>query len=357
MRKTKNLIPIAFTLAMICVRCDCKTPLRKGAPNTQNTTTNTQNLRTQVGKNNNEPNTQPGQDSRGSLGDEQNTPGRNSSPNASHNTKGGLQNLGNTCYMNATLQVVARLGLVELSGNTALDKSLKFVLEQLRENEPIPKKELETLYREIIAFCTLGVNTQEDAGELLIRLLDGRWSQGFVSKTKESRKCSMGHTWSGPELDEPILMVEFNKTSMQENLGQYFAKKTRHGIECSACGGAKRDVEFTPKFSTLPKKLIVQLNRFADLTNKINTSISGAESITLKKEWMVSSAASPASTDVTYELKGVIVHSGSSLASGHYYSWVKNAKGAWVEYNDENVSNATDKKGIENGYIFVYEKK
>ncbi len=37
-----------------------------------------------------------------------------------------------------------------------------------------------------------------------------------------------------------------------------------------------------------------------------------------------------------YQLRGVVVHTGSA-DSGHYYSFIDNRKGAWFEFNDEEV--------------------
>ena len=41
---------------------------------------------------------------------------------------------------------------------------------------------------------------------------------------------------------------------------------------------------------------------------------------------------------VVYKLYAVLVHSGFSCNSGHYYCYVKAANGIWYEMNDSRVS-------------------
>jgi len=41
--------------------------------------------------------------------------------------------------------------------------------------------------------------------------------------------------------------------------------------------------------------------------------------------------------DCQYRLKGVVIHEGSA-DSGHYYSFIKEPEGRWMEFNDHIVS-------------------
>jgi hypothetical protein len=38
-----------------------------------------------------------------------------------------------------------------------------------------------------------------------------------------------------------------------------------------------------------------------------------------------------------YSLQAVLTHKGRSADSGHYVSWVKQADGKWVEFDDDNL--------------------
>ena len=61
----------------------------------------------------------------------------------------------------------------------------------------------------------------------------------------------------------------------------------------------------------------------------------------------MSDADANAKGEVTYELFGVLVHSGSSMHSGHYYCYVKGATGHWYEMDDESVTPCGGKDGAE----------
>jgi ubiquitin carboxyl-terminal hydrolase 2/21 len=59
-----------------------------------------------------------------------------------------------------------------------------------------------------------------------------------------------------------------------------------------------------------------------------------------------------------YDLYGVCNHSGSSLG-GHYTAFIKNANGTWYHYNDNSVSVVTDESHIitPKAYCFFYRKR
>ena len=59
-----------------------------------------------------------------------------------------------------------------------------------------------------------------------------------------------------------------------------------------------------------------------------------------------------------YDLYGVCNHSGSSLG-GHYTSFVKNANGKWYHYNDSDVSEVSEENHIisPKAYCFFYRKR
>lgn len=57
-----------------------------------------------------------------------------------------------------------------------------------------------------------------------------------------------------------------------------------------------------------------------------------------------------------YDLYGTINHNGNSQG-GHYYSCVKNLNGKWYQYNDEVVNNLSNDICNENVYCLFYKKK
>jgi hypothetical protein len=57
-------------------------------------------------------------------------------------------------------------------------------------------------------------------------------------------------------------------------------------------------------------------------------------------------------------LFGVLVHSGSSSNSGHYFSYVKTATGMWYEMDDDNVSPVSEKVVLkQKAYLLFYARR
>jgi hypothetical protein len=64
--------------------------------------------------------------------------------------------------------------------------------------------------------------------------------------------------------------------------------------------------------------------------------------------------ASSSSSSV-YDLIGVLVHAGSSMNSGHYYSYVKAQNGFWFEMDDESVTSVSEKTVLrQKAYLLFY---
>ena len=56
-----------------------------------------------------------------------------------------------------------------------------------------------------------------------------------------------------------------------------------------------------------------------------------------------------------YSLFGVLVHSGGSMHSGHYYCYVKGSTGHWYEMDDEGVSPVSEKTALsQRAYLLFY---
>ena len=79
---------------------------------------------------------------------------------------------------------------------------------------------------------------------------------------------------------------------------------------------------------------------FETLTkHKLNSYCEFPERLDMKPythESTIASVGSQADVYFAYRLKGVVIHSGTS-DSGHYYSIIRNSKGAWFEFNDTSV--------------------
>ena len=61
------------------------------------------------------------------------------------------------------------------------------------------------------------------------------------------------------------------------------------------------------------------------------------------------------SSSSVYDLIGVLVHAGSSMNSGHYFSYVKGQNGIWYEMDDESVKSVSQKEVLrQQAYLLFY---
>ncbi|KAH0716689.1 hypothetical protein KY285_012720 [Solanum tuberosum] len=62
--------------------------------------------------------------------------------------------------------------------------------------------------------------------------------------------------------------------------------------------------------------------------------------------------------EMKYDLYAVIVHSGPSSSSGHYYSFIRCAPNEWYKFNDEKVDYVQEDLVLaEHAYIMLYAKR
>ena len=87
------------------------------------------------------------------------------------------------------------------------------------------------------------------------------------------------------------------------------------------------------KIHTAPDILVLHLKRFKFAGSrawKIGTKVAFPERLELGPYMSPSNPAQ-------FSLVGVVVHSGASLGSGHYFAYVKSKGGAWFQKNDSMV--------------------
>jgi ubiquitin C-terminal hydrolase len=107
-------------------------------------------------------------------------------------------------------------------------------------------------------------------------------------------------------------------------------------------------------FWTLPKILMITLNRFDNNSNKINTLVEfDLHDLDMSKYYKGES------TKVSYELICVCNHEGSSINEGHYTVSIKHENNIWYMYNDNIVVGISNINDIvtNNVYILVYRQR
>lgn len=103
-----------------------------------------------------------------------------------------------------------------------------------------------------------------------------------------------------------------------------------------------------------PKILTLQLKRFAFAhelhTSKISKLVKYPEQLDIQPFMSEGSPKIP-----KYSLTGVLVHSGKSTRSGHYYTYCKSASGVWFCFDDDLVCRANIKEVLsQQAYIVLY---
>tara|TARA_Y100000992_G_scaffold302444_1_gene276624 strand:- start:141 stop:1172 length:1032 start_codon:yes stop_codon:yes gene_type:complete len=113
----------------------------------------------------------------------------------------------------------------------------------------------------------------------------------------------------------------------------------------------KEEVKKSIKFWNFPEILILNLNRFNNNNQKINTLVNlDINNLDLSKYVLGYNKES-----FIYEVFGICNHSGNCFG-GHYYSYIKN-NNKWFIFNDTNVSEISENKLITNkAYMFFFKK-
>ncbi len=112
----------------------------------------------------------------------------------------------------------------------------------------------------------------------------------------------------------------------------------------------KKDVYKSFSFWSFPEVLIIDFKRFDNYNKKINTVISTPFNDLNLSKYCIGYDKNK----YIYELFGICNHSGNCLG-GHYTSYVKNANGKWYHFNDTNINEITEDKLISNkAYCFFY---
>ena len=106
-------------------------------------------------------------------------------------------------------------------------------------------------------------------------------------------------------------------------------------------------------FWSLPNILIIDLKRWGGNGRKINKLVSA----TITNMDLSSYVKGYNSKSYIYDLYGICNHSGGALG-GHYNAYVKNANGKWYDFNDTMVSEINENNVVTTrSYCFFYRKK
>uniref|UniRef100_A0A182JQP3 Ubiquitin carboxyl-terminal hydrolase 36 n=1 Tax=Anopheles christyi TaxID=43041 RepID=A0A182JQP3_9DIPT len=306
----------------------------------------------------------------------------------------GMMNMGNTCYLNSTLQALFHVPAIANwllsdephrakcddggSGGSCIICAMAKTLLESQSNQTAFRPYL--VYSKLRLVCKhLVPGRQEDAHEFLRYLVEAM-EKSYLGRSKNSKeldqyskettplnqilggylrsevKClSCQHVSTTFQHFEDILLDIRKANSIDEALELYFARERLEemGYKCEAC---KRRVAATKQFSLerAPFVLCVQLKRFSMLGAKINKHVE------LRSKLDLTPYSSPAMRSnggkLTYRLTSMVTHLGSTQHCGHYTAIGHTDAGGYHVFDDSSVRPI----GIHhvmstNAYILFYE--
>jgi len=260
----------------------------------------------------------------------------------------GLANLGNTCYLNASLQELLHLpGLPEAfeghdskrdpNGVVALYRAL-----ERAKGTPSESKALKALHEKVVAKYFAGrKGHEEDAEEFLTFLFAGMKECGvtfFEYGASNVTKCVNCGTESPGNTLENILSIAVvpASTTIKGCLDEHFKQQNLNVANgnqpnCARCAGPQ-DATSKAVLTSLPDALVVQLKRFNRAGGKIK------DVIEITPELNMAPYCVGGVVDTQYWLQGIIYHDGDTIGAGHYRAAVRVDGAQWQNFNDQVVS-------------------
>ena len=261
----------------------------------------------------------------------------------------GLKNIGNSCYMNASLQCVFLL----LPVNGQHEHGIMHALTLLYEKWRRPGKTLSTapFWRQFSnVYRQFRQQIPHDSHEFLTFLLTDRAVASLFNKAVLTinliRRCTNCRVETRAEEEKAILGVPVQKDStMQKLITASEVSVPVEGYNCPGCGQPR--VVCVESVRQVSDVVVVGVKRFSECKDafvkdetSINDPLSG---IVLRGE--------------ERKLRGVVVHQGSRL-TGHYVAVVK-YRGGWFLCSDAAVRVLDSKEAeavISKGYLYFFLK-
>ncbi|XP_061080319.1 ubiquitin carboxyl-terminal hydrolase 36 [Conger conger] len=298
----------------------------------------------------------------------------------------GLHNLGNTCFLNSTVQC---LTYTPPLANYLLSKEHSRTCHQsgfcmicVMQNHIVqafantgnaikPVSFIRDL-KKIARHFRFG--SQEDAHEFLRYTVDAMQKaclNGYPKLDRQTQATTLVHQIFGGYLRSRVkcsicksvsdtydpyldIAVEIRQAANIVRALELFVKPdVLSGENAYMCAKCKKKVPATKRFTVhrTSNVLTLSLKRFANFSGgKITKDVGYPEFLNIRP-YMSQSSGDP----VMYGLYAVLVHSGYSCHAGHYYCYVKASNGQWYQMNDSMVHSSNIKVVLnQQAYVLFY---